>query len=162
MRMVGNSANQSRNKKLITATPRQLEAIIRLSEAHARLHYRNSVLREDVVEAVRLMNVATQKAATDPTTGTIDMDMITTGQTAKGRQLLAALVSELNLLAAQFRGKSATFIEIQRAMERILLLCNLTSLRRPSTALRFWHYRATMNRLEHTGLLRYSREYIYR
>ena len=44
--------------------------------------------------------------------------MITTGQTAKGRQLLAALVSELrNLLAAQFRGKSATFIEIQRAME---------------------------------------------
>ncbi len=118
MRMLGNSANHSRNKKLITATPRQLEAIIRLSEAHARLHYRSEVLRDDVVEAVRLMNVATQKAATDPTTGTIDMDMITTGQTAKGRQLLAALVSELrNVLAEQFRGKSVTFIEIQRAME---------------------------------------------
>ena len=29
MRMVGNSANHARNKKMITATPRQLEAIIR-------------------------------------------------------------------------------------------------------------------------------------
>ena len=88
MRMVGNSVNHARNKKLITATPRQLEAIIRLSEAHARLHYRLEVGREDVIEAVRLMNVATQRAATDPTTGTIDMDMITTGQTATGRQLI--------------------------------------------------------------------------
>ena len=32
----------------------------------------------DVAEAVRLMKVATQSAATDPTTGTIDMDLITT------------------------------------------------------------------------------------
>ena len=118
MRMVGNSVNHARNKKLITATPRQLEAIIRLSEAHARLHYRNEVLRIDVLEAVRLMNVATQKAATDPTTGTIDMDMITTGQTATGRQLIAALVQELRtMLGNSFKGKSASFIEIQRAME---------------------------------------------
>jgi DNA replication licensing factor MCM4 len=118
MRMVGNSSNHARNKKMITATPRQLEAIIRLSEAHARLHYRNQVLREDVLEATRLMNVATQKAATDPTTGTIDMDMITTGQTATGRQLIAALVQELKtMLGNAFKGKSASFIELQRAME---------------------------------------------
>jgi|TARA_B110000090_G_C13139079_1_gene353036 DNA replication licensing factor MCM4 len=64
------------------------------------------------------MNVATQRAATDPTTGTIDMDMITTGQTATGRQLIAALITELkNMLSNHFRGKSASFIEIQRKME---------------------------------------------
>jgi DNA replication licensing factor MCM4 len=118
MRMVGNSVNHARNKKLITATPRQLEAIIRLAEAHARLHYRLEVGREDVTEAVRLMNVATQRAATDPTTGTIDMDMITTGQTATGRQLIAALMNELKtMLSNKFRGKAASFIEIQRSME---------------------------------------------
>ena len=89
-----------------------------LSEAHARLHFRNQVKREDVHEATRLMNVATQRAATDPTTGTIDMDMITTGQTATGRQLIAALITELkNMLSNHFRGKSASFIEIQRKME---------------------------------------------
>ena len=89
-----------------------------LAEAHARLHFRNQVKREDVHEATRLMNVATQRAATDPTTGTIDMDMITTGQTATGRQLIAALITELkNMLSNHFRGKSASFIEIQRKME---------------------------------------------
>lgn len=40
----------------------------------------------DVAEAVRLMRVATQNAATDPRTGTIDMDMIATGQGASDRQ----------------------------------------------------------------------------
>ena len=40
------------------------------------------VLLEDVEEAINLIKVATQQAATDPTTGLIDMDIITTGRTA--------------------------------------------------------------------------------
>jgi hypothetical protein len=39
--------------------------------------------------------VATQTAATDPRTGTIDMDMITTGHSALDRGQLAALKVEL-------------------------------------------------------------------
>ena len=77
--------------KVITSTPRQLESLIRLSEAHARLHFQDEVTRKDVEEAIRLMNVATHKAATDPRTGAIDMDMITTGRTALGRQEQVAL-----------------------------------------------------------------------
>lgn len=42
----------------------------------------------DVAEAIRLMRVATQNAATDPRTGTIDMDMIATGQGASDRLVL--------------------------------------------------------------------------
>lgn len=34
-----------------------------------------------VKEAVRLMHVATKRAAMDPVTGLIDMDMLTTGRT---------------------------------------------------------------------------------
>jgi DNA replication licensing factor MCM4 len=52
------------------------------------------VLRSDVVEALRLMRVATQTAATDPRTGTIDMDMITTGRSAVDRGQLAMLAQE--------------------------------------------------------------------
>ena len=37
------------------------------------------VTADDVREAVRLMNVATQRAAINPRTGQIDMDQITTG-----------------------------------------------------------------------------------
>ena len=85
------------SKRVITATPRQLESLIRLSEAHARMRLSPTVEPSDVQEAVRLMKVATQSAATDPTTGTIDMDLITTGRSAQQRtmaQHLAALLLE--------------------------------------------------------------------
>ena len=91
MRRMGGS------KRIITATPRQLESLIRLSEAHARMRLSAEVEPADVAEAVRLMKVATQSAATDPTTGTIDMDLITTGRSAASRtmtQQLAALLRE--------------------------------------------------------------------
>lgn len=45
------------NAKTITATPRQLESLIRLSEALARMKWAPVVERSDVVEAIRLMKV---------------------------------------------------------------------------------------------------------
>lgn len=52
----------------------------------------------DVAEAIRLMRVATQNAATDPRTGTIDMDMIVTGQGASDRLVLSAyFIGELGI-----------------------------------------------------------------
>lgn len=67
------------SSKTITATTRQLESLIRLSEALAKMRLSPTVLPEDVEEAIRLMKIATHRAATDPRTGLIDMDMLTTG-----------------------------------------------------------------------------------
>lgn len=79
MRRMGSSRN------IITATPRQLESLIRISEALAKMRFADSVEKSDVDEAVRLIKVATQQAATDPTTGLIDMDLISTGITTFSR-----------------------------------------------------------------------------
>lgn len=49
--------------RTITATPRQLESMIRLSEALARMRLSPSVERHDVAEAVRLMKVRAQPVA---------------------------------------------------------------------------------------------------
>jgi len=62
--------------KTITATPRQLESLIRLSESLAKMRLSNVVERRDVAEAVRLIKEAQQSAATDPITGLIDLDLI--------------------------------------------------------------------------------------
>jgi len=70
---------RNRGRKIITATPRNLESLIRLSEALARLKQKNIVTRADVKEAVRLQAAATHRAATDPRTGEIDMGMLQTG-----------------------------------------------------------------------------------
>ena len=45
------------SRKTITATPRQLESLVRLSEALARMRLSPSVDRSDVAEALRLMKV---------------------------------------------------------------------------------------------------------
>lgn len=46
---------------VITATPRQLESMIRLAEALAKMRLDAKVKVEDVKEAARLMSVATQR-----------------------------------------------------------------------------------------------------
>lgn len=50
--------NQGVGKNTITATPRQLESMVRLSEALARMRLSPTVERHDVAEAVRLMKVS--------------------------------------------------------------------------------------------------------
>lgn len=74
MRALGNTS------KTITATPRQLESMIRIAESLAKMRLSREVEKRDVDESVRLIKHALQQAATDPTTGQIDMDIITTGQ----------------------------------------------------------------------------------
>jgi DNA replication licensing factor MCM4 len=73
MRNMGNS------KKTITATPRQLESMIRIAESIAKMRLSDTVEKRDIDEAVRLIKAAMQQSATDPTTGEIDMDIIATG-----------------------------------------------------------------------------------
>ena len=93
MRKMGESSNS--NERRITATTRQLESLIRLSEAHAKLHLREEVKVEDVVEAVRLMKSAIKDYATDPVTGKIDMDLIQTGISTEERKRIDNLDKEI-------------------------------------------------------------------
>ncbi|CAM8926614.1 unnamed protein product [Rhodiola kirilowii] len=90
MRRRGNFPGSS--KKVITATPRQIESLIRLSEALARIRFSEWVEKKDVTEAFRLLEVALQQSATDHSTGTIDMDLITTGVSASERMKRENLV----------------------------------------------------------------------
>ncbi len=57
------------NERRITATTRQLESMIRLAEAHARMRFAPQVELADVQEAFRLMREALNTSARDPTTG---------------------------------------------------------------------------------------------
>ncbi|KAL4138071.1 hypothetical protein PRIC2_001580 [Phytophthora ramorum] len=114
-RMGGASAASA--KKNITATPRQLESLIRISEALARLKLCETVMRSDVDEALRLMNVATQRAAMDPRTGTIDMDMINTGHSVLERESLADLITGLKEILGAAQNQSMTVGETRRHLE---------------------------------------------
>jgi DNA replication licensing factor MCM4 len=120
MRRGGSGGSGSGRGRTITATPRQLESLIRLSESLARMKFSTIVTRENVREAVRLMKVATQAAATDPRTGRIDMDMITTGRSTAERELEENLSASLKELLVERRGNRLGVSEIRRQLGEIL------------------------------------------
>ena len=89
------------SEKRITATTRQLESMIRLSEGHARMRLSEFVEVEDVKEAYRLMREAIRTSAMDPRTGKIDMGMLNTGTGQGQRRLRDDMRKEiLNILNA--------------------------------------------------------------
>ena len=90
---------------MITATPRQLESLIRLSESLARMRLSRRVDRDDAKEALRLMRVAMQQSAVDPRTGTIDMDKILTGHSASDRQQRRQIADSIASILSNSGGK---------------------------------------------------------
>eukprot|EP01018_Ginkgo_biloba_P013305 Gb_36024 [translate_table: standard] len=119
MRRKGNFPGSS--KKVITATPRQIESLIRISEALARIRFSEWVERCDVAEAFRLLEVALQQSATDHSTGTIDMDLITTGVSASERIRRANLITAVrNLIMEKMQagGPSTRISELWEEMRK--------------------------------------------
>ncbi|GFR96745.1 DNA helicase [Elysia marginata] len=101
MRKVGSSRGQ------VSAYPRQLESLIRLAEAHARMRLSTTVEVADVEEARRLYKEALKQAAVDPSTGKIDITILTTGMSGAARKRKAEVASALKKLI-QAKGKVPT------------------------------------------------------
>lgn len=104
MRKLGEDVRAS--EKRITATTRQLESMIRLSEAHAKMRFSEDVEVSDVKEAARLIRSAIKEYATDPLTGKIDMELITTGLSTLQRRARSDLRREVMRLVDQMTAGS--------------------------------------------------------
>ncbi|KAJ9428751.1 minichromosome maintenance protein 4 [Fusarium oxysporum] len=103
--------------KRITATTRQLESMIRLSEAHAKMRLSETVTRDDVREANRLIQSALKTAATDAQ-GRIDMSLLTEGTSAADRkrrdELRTALLRLLDDMTAG--GNTVRWTDVARRL----------------------------------------------
>jgi len=64
----------------VAITPRQLEALVRISEARARAFLRDVVTVEDAKSAIRIMTVSLSDVGVDVKTGAMDIDVIMTGK----------------------------------------------------------------------------------
>ncbi|KAF7281528.1 hypothetical protein GWI33_004564 [Rhynchophorus ferrugineus] len=111
MRKVGSGRGQ------ISAYPRQLESLIRLSEAHAKVRFSKTVDIEDVEEAYRLHREALKQSATDPLSGKIDVGILATGLSSAARKRRIELAQSLKKLVEN-KGKVPT-VNYQKLFEEL-------------------------------------------
>lgn len=69
----------------VPITARQLESLVRLSEARAKMALRTKVTREDAQAAIRLMEESLRMVALDRVTGKIDIDRVVSTMSASQR-----------------------------------------------------------------------------
>lgn len=118
MRSLG--ADVRAQDRRITATTRQLESMIRLSEAHAKMRLSSVVEASDVEEAVRLIKSALKQAATDSRTGLIDMGLLTEGVSASERRRKDDLKNAvLTILDEMLRSGATGAVRVNEVTKRI-------------------------------------------
>lgn len=99
---IRNSAGDgSEGIKAVPITARQLEALVRLSEASARVRLSKEVSVEDAKKAVELLHYALAQIGSDPETGKFDIDRITTGITASQRNHISIVKEVINQLSKE-------------------------------------------------------------
>ncbi|MEM4660273.1 MAG: minichromosome maintenance protein MCM, partial [Thermosphaera sp.] len=82
----------------IAITPRQLEALIRLTEANAKMALKQKATEEDAQEAIRLVLTTLVKVGYDIESKMIDIDILETGTSAARREKIKALKSFMDQL----------------------------------------------------------------
>ncbi|MBI2452049.1 minichromosome maintenance protein MCM [Candidatus Pacearchaeota archaeon] len=102
--------------KPIPITARQLEGIIRLSEAHAKIRLSDEVTREDAKAAIKLLKTSLMQVGYDEETKSFDIDRITTGISSSKRGKILLVRETLSKLESQL-GKLIPIEEIQKALQ---------------------------------------------
>ena len=114
--------------KPIPITARQLEGIIRLSEACAKIRLSNEVKREDAIKAIELLKISLRQVGYDEETKMYDIDKITTGissskrsKTLVVREVISQLESKLGKLIPieeikETIGEKITEVEFEDAL----------------------------------------------
>jgi len=83
----------------ILITPRQLEALIRISEAYAKMALKTEVTREDAERAINIMRLFLESVGVDMESGKIDIDTIMTGKPKSAREKMMKILEIIDSLA---------------------------------------------------------------
>lgn len=84
----------------ILITPRQLEALIRISEAYAKMTLKNEVTIEDAERAVNIMRIFLENVGIDVESGKMDIDTIMTGKPKSAREKMMKILEIIDTLAS--------------------------------------------------------------
>jgi len=108
-----NRGEREEGIRTIPITARQLEALIRLSEASAKIRLSDKVTRKDAKRAIALLEYCLGQVAKDTETGQIDIDLIGSGISAKQRNKITVVKDAI----AELENKIGKTIPIEGVIE---------------------------------------------
>jgi replicative DNA helicase Mcm len=110
------SQGQDTNKP-VPVTARQLEALIRLGEASARLRLSAKVTMDDAKRVVKILESCLRKVGVDPETGFLDADIIASGTTKSTRDRTKSVIDIIRDLSKELQGPAPRDDVLDRAEE---------------------------------------------
>ena len=102
--------------KAIPITARQLEGLVRLAEAHARLRLNQKVTRKDAAKAIEILDYCLRQVAYDEKTGTLDIDRIATDMPASQRNKIV-IIKEIIIDLENKLGKTVPVGDVLQAAQ---------------------------------------------
>lgn len=102
----------------VPITARQLEAIIRLSEASAKIKLKTHVEAEDAHQAIKLTQACLKQVGLDPETGKIDIDKVEGRPPKSERDKFRILIEVVKELEEEYGGRAPTNILISEMADR--------------------------------------------
>ncbi|MAG16079.1 AAA family ATPase [Candidatus Woesearchaeota archaeon] len=113
VQMRNRESTDDRAARSIPISARQLEALVRLAEAHARVRFSDKVTKKDARKAIELLTYCLLQVGLDRETGKIDIDRIATGIGASQRERIYLIREIMQELEEQV-GKTIPLEDIQK------------------------------------------------
>lgn len=107
------NASGSAESKAIKITPRQIESVIRIAEAAAKLRLSDKVTEDDARLAIELLEYSLSSVGIDPKTGEIDIDRVVSNVSTSKRKEIVNVREIINKLTEKV-GKMVPIDDIVR------------------------------------------------
>ncbi|QLD90504.1 minichromosome maintenance protein MCM [Natronomonas salina] len=103
----------------VPVTARKLEALVRLSEASARMRLSDTVEQEDSERVIEIVRSCLQDIGVDPETGEFDADVVETGQSKSQRDRAKTLLNIIEELQEEYEDEPGAPVDavVERAQE---------------------------------------------
>ena len=102
----------------VPITARQLEAIIRLAEASAKIKLKETVDKEDAEKAVRLQLACLKEVGVDPETGEMDIEVMEGRTSTSKREKMQRVMEEIALLEEEYGNQAPLNVLISNMADK--------------------------------------------
>jgi replicative DNA helicase Mcm len=96
--------------KPVPVTARQLEALVRLAEASARIRLSNSIEQSDAERVIHIVDACLRQIAYDAKTGSFDIDKVVTGISKEKRDIIRVIKDAIRDIGGE--GKRAAIDQV--------------------------------------------------